>query len=190
MTVTVIDGQLKVTLSDTETVKYNIDRVFFEKDSDQSSKALVLLLKIAAAQVGFNTDAQNFKFELYPVFSGGCEIYFIPERLKSASVRATTRGWSVFEFETCEAALKTCEILYKDPKTRYCISELYKYCGRYRLAVKNISSTLNRQILLDFADSPVLSRFERAKTFEYGKPIALKNAIFIIGSAMCRDISE
>lgn len=187
MTVTEIDGQLKVILSEVETVKYNIDRVFFEKNSKESSKALIALLKLAATKVGFNTDARDFMIEIYPVFSGGCEIYFIPETSKTSSVKAIVNGWSVFEFKSTEAALKTCELLYKDPKTRYCSSSMYKYRNNYRLAVKNISSSLNRQILLNFADCPVTSRLERVKTFEYGKPIALKNAIYIIGSALCHE---
>ena len=185
MTVTEIDGQLKVTLSDAETVKYNIDRVLFEKNTQESSKVLIILLKLAASKVGFNADTRDFAIEIYPVFSGGCEIYFIPEKPKTAKVSASVNGWSVFEFKSTESALKTCELLYKDPKTRYCFSSMYKYCNKYRLAVKNISSSLNRQILLNFADCPVTSRLERVKTFEYGKPIALKNAIFIIGSALC-----
>ncbi len=191
MTVAVIDGQLKVTLSDVETVKYNIDCVFFEKASKQSEKALVGLLKAAAKSVGFNTAAQSFAIEIYPVFSGGCEIYFIPEASKSASVRATARGWSVYEFDTSEAALTTCELLYRDLKTRYCTSQMYKYNGKYQLAVKNASPILNRQIAREFADRGITSRSERNKILEYGKPIAPKNAIFVIGSAMCRDgISE
>ena len=187
MTVTEIDGQLKVILSEVETVKYNIDRVLFEKNSKESSKALIALLKLAASKVGFNTDARDFAIEIYPVFSGGCEIYFIPETSKTSFVKATVNGWSVFEFKSTEAALKTCELLYKDPKTRYCSSSIYKYRNNYRLAVKNINSSLNRQILLNFADCPVTSRLERVKTFEYGKPIALKNAIYIIGSALCHE---
>ncbi len=190
MTATVIDGQLKVTLSDTETVKYNIDRVFFKKDSKESANALVKLLKAASFEAGFNTTAECFAIEIYPIFSGGCEIYFIPETQKTTPVKATTRGWSMFEFQQSEAVLKTCELLYRNVKTRYCQSEMYKYKDKYRLAIKNISSSLNRQILREFADSPITSKTERLKTFEYGKPIALKNAIYIIGSAMCREQSE
>ena len=190
MTVTEIDGQLKVTLSEAETVKYNIDKVLFEKNSKESSKALIALLKLAALKVGFNTEVRDFAIEIYPIFSGGCEIYFIPESPKTSSVKATVSGWSVFEFKTTESALKTCELLYKDKKTRYCSSSLYKYRNNYRLAVKNISSSLNRQILLNFADCPITSRVERVKTFEYGKPIALKNAIYIIGAALCHEQLE
>jgi hypothetical protein len=190
MTVAEIDGQLKVILSDAETVKYNIDCVFFESNSRESSKALITLLKLAASKVGFSTDAKDFAIEIYPIFSGGCEIYFIPEKPKVPKVSATVNGWSVFEFNSTESALKTCELLYKDPKTRYCFSSMYKYCNKYRLVVKNISSSLNRRILLEFADCPISSRLERVKTFEYGKPIALKNAIYIIGSALVHEKSD
>ena len=190
MTVAEIDGQLKVILSEVETVKYNIDRVFFEKNSKESSKALVTLLKLASSKVGFSTDAKDFAIEIYPVFSGGCEIYFIPEKPKVPKVSASVNGWSVFEFKSTEAALKTCELLYKDPKTRYCSSSMYKYRNKYRLAVRNISSSLNRRLLLEFADRSIASRLERVKTFEYGKPIALKNAIYIIGSALVHEKSD
>lgn len=187
MTVTVIDGQLKVTLTDTETVKYNIDLVFFEKDSKESADSLVKLLKRAAKTVGFNTAAEVFEIEIYPVFSGGCEIYFIPKTQKATFVKATAKGYTAFEFQTTEALLSACEFLYRNEATRYLASDIYKYQDKYRLFVKNISSDLKRQITREFADGSIQSRLERSKTLEYGKPIALKNAIYIVGSAMCKE---
>ena len=53
MTVTLLNGQLKITLTESETVKYNIDRVFCNCDSPTSGDALLKLLKLAVLQVDF-----------------------------------------------------------------------------------------------------------------------------------------
>ena len=53
MTVSIIGGQLKIALTETEITKYNIDRVFFDKAGDDSGKALVYLLELASVMVGF-----------------------------------------------------------------------------------------------------------------------------------------
>lgn len=183
MTVTIIDGQMRVTLSETETVKYNIDRVFFDKTCEAAGRALSLLLKTAAARVGFDTDATRFAIELYPVFDGGCEVYYIPEY--PSPKKATVTRWSVFEFDTSDAALLTCELLFRDPKTRFCASALYEHGGKYRLTVKGLSSAIHRTISLDLADRVLTKSADLAGTLEHGKAVCEKNAVAVIGSAMC-----
>lgn len=188
MTVTIIDGQMKVTLSETETVKYNIDCVFFDKTCDAAGKALLYLLKTAASKIGFKTDAERFAIELYPVFSGGCEIYYIPEpAVKKPPAKAAVKRWAIFEFESSDGMLLACEVLFKDLKTRFCTSELYRYRGKYRLAVKGIGAATHRTVGLDLADRVLTKPLERAKTLEYWTLVCPKNAIAIIGSAMCKE---
>lgn len=185
MTVTIIDGQMKVALSETETVKYNIDRVFFDKTCETAGQALAYLLKTAAATVNFRTNATRFTIELYPVFDGGCEIYYIPDPIcKGQAVKAAVKRWSVFEFDSSNSMLSACELLYNDPKTRYCASELYEYRGKYRLAVKGLTPAAHRTVGLNLADRVLTSRVEWAKTLEYAKAVCPKNAIAVVGSAL------
>lgn len=188
MTVTIINGQMKVTLSETETVKYNIDRVFFDKTCEAAGKALSYLLKTAAPKVGFKTDATRFAIELYPVFSGGCEIYYIPDPVDRKPIaKAAVKRWAIFEFNSSDGMLQACEVLFKDPKTRFCVSELYRYRGKYRLAVNGIGTAAHRTVGLDLADRVLTKPLERAKTLEYATVLCPKNAIAVIGSAMCKE---
>lgn len=189
MTVTLLNGQLKITLSESETVKYNIDRVFCDCDSAASSEALLKLLKTAVLQVDFNTSAQKFLIELYPVFDGGCEVWYIPEESdKARSVtRTPVKKHCLFEFDTSEAMLSACESLYTNPGTRYLASSLYSSKRRYRLAVTGLDLKGFRQISLSFADRVVSLSTEQAKTLRLWHCICPKNAVAIIGAAMCKD---
>ncbi len=182
MTVNVVDGQLKVTLTETETVKFNIDRVFFDKLSDGAAKALSYLLKTAAAKANYNSAATRFAIELYPVFSGGCEVWYIPEPTEKSVVRRM----SLFEFDRTDSLLSTCEMLYRDPKTRYLKSAVYSVDKKYRLSVTGLSVTDHKKVSLGFADR-VLKPIDRVRTVEHGQCICPKNAIAIIGAAMCEE---
>ena len=188
MTVSVIDGQLKVILTETETVRFNIDRIFFEKNDTVAEKELSVLLRSAAAKVGYNSAATCFLIELYPVFEGGCEVWFIPkfETKAPAKLKTTGKKSAVFEFESTDSMMSACEELYLDLKTRYCVSTLLKYNDRYRLIVSGVGQAACRRLAFNFADRYWLSLTERAKSLEHGKIICPKNAIAIVGQALCK----
>ena len=181
MTVSVVDGQLKVILTETETVRFNIDRVFFNKADSNAAKGLSYLLKMAAAKVNFVSVATKFLIELYPVISGGCEVWYIPDQ----SDRPRVKRRSFYEFRNADGLLSACEILYSDPKTRYLRSSAYCKKGKYRLAVTGLTPNDHNKLLLTVADH-VLKSVERAKTVEHWQCVCPKNAIAIIGAAMCQ----
>ena len=192
MTVTLLNGQLKITLTESETVKHNIDRVFLDSNSKTSGEALLKLLKLAVLQVGFSTNAQKFLIELYPVFDGGCEVWYIPEEPTEAQsvAKAPVKKHCIFEFDTSEAMLLACETLYMNPKTRYLASSLYSNKRHYRLAVTGLDLKGFRLISLNFADRVVHLTPEQANAFKVWNCICPKNAIAIIGAAMCRDYNN
>ena len=192
MTVSIVDGQLKVTLTETETVKFNIDRVFFEKSSDIAQKALSDLLRLAASKVSFGNSATQFLIELYPVFEGGCEVWFKPQPTVKDEKRskATVKKITVFEFDTSEAMFLGVEALYRNPKTRYCASALLKCSDKYRLVVANITPSALRDMVCNFADRVLVSPIQKVKTFENGQTICPKNAVAIIGAALLHDRIE
>jgi hypothetical protein len=185
MTVNVVDGQLKVTLTDTETVRFNIDRVFFDKTDSLAAKALSHLLKTAAAKANFTSAATRFAIELYPVISGGCEVWYIPQGFDRAAIKRR----SVFEFDRTDGLLAVCEALYHDPKTRYLKSSAYINGGKCRLLVTGLEPKSHKCIALGFADR-CLKSLDQVKTLEHWQCVCPKNAIAVIGAAMCRDISQ
>lgn len=179
MTASVIDGQLKVVLTETETVKFNIDRVFFDQTDDLAAKALSYLLKTAATKANFTSSATRFAIELYPVISGGCEVWYIPDVCDRPKVKRR----SIYEFENADGFLSACEMLYANPKTRYLKSAAYCKKGRYRMDVTGLAPSEHNKLLSNFADR-VLKTMERAKTVEHWQCVCRKNAIAIIGAAL------
>lgn len=192
MTVTLLNGQLKITLTETETIKYNIDQVFFDSNSPKSGEALLKLLKLAVLKVGFKSNAEKFLIELYPAFDGGCEVWYIPEStpILPSVAKTPVKKHCLFEFDTSEAMLSACELLYCNPKTRYLLSGLYSHKRQYRLSVTGLDLKGFRQILLNFADRVVSLSPENTKTLKNWHCICPKNAIAIIGAAMCKNYNE
>lgn len=181
MNVTVNDGILKITLSESETQLFGLDRVFTDKNETTVGKSLALLLKKAASEADFATEALKFAVELYPLFGGGCEIFYTPEAENVK--RAQPKRWSVFEFESSEAMVLACEYIFSEPKARFCASALYKYRRKYRLTVKNLPPLLHRTVSLEYADRVLKNARELGETLGSADVIVPKNAVAVIGSA-------
>ena len=79
MTVIREQGCLRVLLSETETAHYNIDRLLFCRCGFTAEAVLLKLYKKAAEQTGFFTAAQRLSIEIYPIQSGGCEVFRLDE---------------------------------------------------------------------------------------------------------------
>ncbi|MBO5746601.1 MAG: hypothetical protein J6S13_05870 [Clostridia bacterium] len=184
MTATLVNGQLKVTLSETETVKYNIDRVFFDKDGKQAQLALLLLLKMAAVKTAFKPNVSRFLIELYPVFEGGCEVYFIPEPNCDIDSGNNNKN-AVFDFYSSEGLLQVIEFLYRDENCRRLPSTVYEYPKFYRMSVEGLSEKTYLTVLLEFADRLPKHKNEYSGS-EHRRIIAKDNAIFRIGAALAR----
>lgn len=190
MTCICTNGQLRVILSEAETIKYNIDLVFFECGSKKADKALTRILKMAADQIGFRSNAVRFTIEIYPVFEGGCEIFFIPDgeaskRRIPAVIKQKKRGVLQLEFNSCESMLSTIEVLYLNDVCLYVQSSLYEKDGRYRLLLDGV---LRRELGLpyEYSHTKCISAVERAKTVEYWNTICDKKAIERLGCKLCK----
>ena len=184
------NGKLRVILTEAETVKYNIDVLLFENDFKLGDRALTDLLYVAALQSGFKTDSTKFIIEIYPDFSGGCEVFYIPEEKSqkchvTAKAKAVQLYWTGLEFNNCNSMLSAIETLFLSEKSRYIKSCLYHYKGLYRLFLQSRNSILLKKLEHNFADGVISSAIQRAMTIEYGIEICAKNAVAVIGSALC-----
>ena len=189
MTVLCELGQLKVRLSESETVKYNIDLVFSDRSSQAASKALAELLRLAAEKANYKSTSTKFLIELYPVFEGGCEVHFIPEASKEGkkvSPIPIKKEWVVFEFFDSESLLQAVSFLCDRKETPFYESELYGYCNRFRLNIKGINRRMQKKISSNFALRTLYSPVFRAVTVEHGKPILKKEALPTLAKYFCR----
>lgn len=188
------NGQLRVILSETETVRYNIDCVFFECGSERADNALVSLLKTAVNESGFKTRATKFLIEIYPVYDGGCEIYFIPdgerEKLRVKAVAKHSRGsFALFEFSDSESMLSAVEMLYSLGDKKYIDSSLFEQKGRYRLLLSGAKYSELISVC-EFAARHFSRAVDRAVTSEYWRPIVKNTAVETVGAALCRRLTR
>lgn len=185
------NGQLKVILSDSETIKYNIDLVFFDKGSKGADKALAGLFKLAQKETGFKTDANRLLIEIYPIFSGGCEVYYIPDKERPReTIKAVKKAKNikhvVCKFANSNHMLSAAEALYMSKNTRYIECALYEYKGQLRFVISDVVKQFGETAsVLDFCEEITDSGVEYAKTKEYGKLLS-RDVSFDIGRVMSR----
>ena len=185
MTVINENGCLKVLLTATETVEFGVDELFLELETPKAHKILLKVLKQAAARGGFCLKSDKVEIEIRPLFTGNCEILFIPER-KSAALKVTPRlryVCSVAEFSNSEDMLTTIEKLYLNEFAAN-DSRLYTKNGVYRLVLNHPKrNTLLKELNCNVSVSPYLI----AATVEHWTPLCEKNAIETVGKALKRN---
>lgn len=139
---------LRVLLSETETAHYNIDELLFCRCGFTAETVLLELYKKAAEQAGFFTAAQMISIEIYPTQSGGCEIWFSPEKRRRIRVPAVPRKNAdllVAEFLSVSSLFSAIELLYDSDFGSF-DNVLYSCCGKYRLVI-SAGSGAGREML-------------------------------------------
>ncbi len=186
MTAETQNGKLRVLLSEAETVVYSIDGLFFGDKEFETERALLTLFAVASKTAGYKTQAKKMAIEIYPVFQGGCEVWFIPKYRK---LQITTRksGKYVAEFLDSERLFCCIETLFNSGVAYG--SKLYVLNGKYRLelTVKENAAYI-RSVLVGFADKILTEKLQIAVTHEYWKPLSL-NAVNEIGEILKNHIS-
>lgn len=183
MTVTNENGMLRIVLSEAETVHYGIGAVLFDEHSKEAKAALKKLLRLVAVNQKISIDASRFLIEIYPIFDGGCEIFFMPANGKRRPFKAVKKPRRdtllAIELPDGEAVLEICHRLYRIRVTAE--NRLFKWKEGYRLII-----AADRQILNDIVEYSlkiVDSKVEIAKTSEYGVEIC-RNAVERIGKTL------
>lgn len=183
MTVKSDNGVLKIILSETEIVHYGIDNVLFDERSKEAKTALKKLLKIAILKSETPLFTTQFSIEIYPVFDGGCEVFFIPKpsgikKRKVAQKRGCQRMVAIL-MPSGEAVLQICSELFKQGIKLE--NRLYKLDDGFCLCIA--ADGFKALVLAEFQKTIVDSPIEVAKVLEYGVEIC-ENAIERIGQTL------
>ncbi len=189
MTVTCENGKLKVLLTEAEAVSYRIDELLLSHKSQNVSTALLTLFKTASKKADFSADSNRLTIEIYPIFTGGCEILFIPDKSHPKTrvpiaVKQPKQVFFVAEFLTSEQLLNTVKALYFDPCSEHIKSSLYQKNGVFRLLLYiNNSAKASAKIIADQCDRILTSRISFAITKEYWHEICRDTAVKQLGEA-------
>jgi hypothetical protein len=181
MTAETQNGKLRVLLSEAETIVYNIDGLFFGDKEFETERALQTLFAVASKTAGYKTYAKKMAIEIYPVFSGGCEVWFIPKYAK-LQLNIRKSGKYAAEFLDSERLFCFIETLF-DGKFS-CDSKLYGLNGRYRLELTvEENPAYIKSALAGFADKILTDKLQIAVTHEYWKLLS-PNAVNEIGKIL------
>lgn len=183
MTVKSDNGILKIILSETEIVHYGIDNVLFNERSKEAKSALKKLLKIAVLKSETPLFTTQFSIEIYPVFDGGCEVFFIPKpsggKKRKALKKRVCKKAVFIPLKSGEEVLQVCGELFKAGFTAE--NRLYKWNNDFCLCI--IADDFRASMLAELQKTIIDAPIEVAKVLEYGVEIC-QNAIERIGLAL------
>ncbi len=174
-------GTIRVVLNEAETAFYGIDHVLFDESSVESKQKLKNLLSKALISARIPNDASRFLIEIYPIFSGGCEVFFIPTS-KTRQFKAKRKPSDISvaaQLFDSDAVLGLCHRLFKLGTSQN--STLYKYCGEFFLTVDTERDEIPS--FREFCKSVINSVVLNAKIKEHGTEIC-RNAVERIGSTL------
>ncbi len=189
MTVTFENGTLKVLLSKDETVTYRIDRLFRGEPYDSAETALALLYKTALQKVSSSLYYDRLIIEVFPSFSGGCEVTFSPDKPKvPVAVKEKSHTFLSAQFSDSEVMIETIIGLYRSKfyKTR---SDLYEKDGIYRLLL--FPEFGSKQLLRLFSQigcNLTTAQIDFAITKEHWRLLCKNTAIKTIGSTFFKGL--
>lgn len=184
MTVTVENGALKVLLSEAETVSYRIDCLLFGGDVKASKSALANLYKAAIQKAPLRFDTNRLMIEIYPVFAGGCEVVFTPDKSRtSVTVKQRRPIRMITECNTVDGMIETVGCIYKSGFMPF-ESRLYHKNGIYRLITlinqdcKPLLSLIKR-----LGDRCLCGGTQAAATYEHWHLVCENDAVLRLGKA-------
>ena len=187
--ITTIDNKtLKVLLSETESVVFGLDKIFINKDSEESENALRLIFKKASQNCGFVTAENQLSVEIFPVFPGGCEIIFTPET-KKTPVCIAPKGKGLrsicAEFYSFEGLLNFIRTILVFEKGNLFKSRLFTNKSSYRLITQIYKGSTEYYLLTDFADRIIPSRYAAIYTIEHWRELC-SNVVEVLNNSFLK----
>jgi adapter protein MecA 1/2 len=188
------DTKIKITLTQKELDKYNIDSEDFSIGNEEQRIAFRKVLNDACMQSGFDSSSSRLMVQMYPAKRGGCEIFVT--RLDSSSSdlhncifsnvcndsREASKKGICFSFQSFERLNAVCRHLrnigYNGDSDVYAADNgvYYLILNEGRLPENSFThlSFINEYAKRSMNDIP-------GYIFEHGRLICEKNAISLIG---------
>ena len=188
MRATIDNKTLKVLLSEAESVVFGLDKIFIDKDSKESEKALRMIFKKASQNCGFVTAENQLSVEIFPVFPGGCEIVFTPAT-KKTPVCVAPKGKGLrpicAEFYSFEGLLDFIRAVLVFEKGNLFKCRLFTNGSSYRLITQNYKISTEYYLFTDFADRIISSRYAAIYTAEHWRELC-SNAIEVLNNSFLK----
>ena len=140
------ESKIKIVLNGEEAEKYMLDTTSPDIGGPGARRAFWKILDMAKREVGFDPAGDKVLIQLYPIKSGGCEMFvtklgILPEssaRLVSKSNRIAmlSKRKSLYTFECLEDLLRTAKAVKAVSKGVFPSSDVYVADDRYYLSIE------------------------------------------------------
>lgn len=140
------DSKIKIVLNKEEAEKYNLNRSAPEINGPSARRAFWRILEQAKLQVGFDPAGDKVLIQIYPLKSGGCELFVTKlgilsdssARLvsKSDKVAMLSKKRSVYSFESLEDLIRAARAISSISGDAPPDSDVYIGQDRYYLSIE------------------------------------------------------
>lgn len=180
MDITLIhENKLKVVLAAEDMRELSLEFDSMDYADPVTRKALISILDRSRGQVRFNPRGAKLFIEAYPCEGGGCVLYFtcLHTGAGEAGVEPV-----VFEFDSAEELVRGACLAYERYRQRIYRSSLYRWEGRYRLAIcpLDYSDRLSVYFLGEYGRKVGEGSLAAAFTEEHGGELIRDNALEIL----------
>ena len=140
------ESKIKIVLNDEEARKYKLDTTSSDVGGPGARRAFWQILDIARAEVGFDPAGDKVLIQMYPVNTGGCEIFvtklgILPDssaRLVSKSNRIAmlSKKKSLYAFDSVEDLISASVAIRSRSDGIYPKSDVYEAGDKYYLLIE------------------------------------------------------
>lgn len=140
------ESKIKIVLNREEAERYKLDAAVPDISGPGARRSFWRILDMAKAEVGFDPAGDKILIQLYPLKSGGCEIFVTKlgilseasARLVSRSDRIAmlSRKLSLYSFDSLDDIISAARAVKKQSQDMKLISDVYTEKDKYFLAIE------------------------------------------------------
>lgn len=139
------ESKIKIVLNEVETAKYRLDGTATDVGGPGARRSFWKILDMARAEVGFDPAGDKILIQLYPLKSGGCELFVTKLGIlsdssarmvsKSDRIAMLSKKSSIYSFESLEDVISAARAVKSQSGEVSPNSDVYTDGERYYLSI-------------------------------------------------------
>ena len=182
------DSRVLITLCDEEMKSYSVSFESLSLSDNNTRTVLKKLMYYASDRTGINFEKKHILIEALK-YDHGCLLLFTLSKKSSEKKTYKIKYYNdsyIFTFEDTETLLSCIQALYLMNDSRFA-SSLYSGKNRYYLVINSPAALKPKYIctISEFCTHQFRGSIRTAVLREHTKPVSEKNAVEVIGKAIC-----
>lgn len=139
------ESKIKIVLNETEAIKYSLDGTATDVGGPGARRSFWKILDLAKAEVGFDPAGDKILIQLYPLKTGGCELFVTKLGIlsdssarmvsKSDRIALLSKKNSIYSFDTLDNIISAAKAVKSQSGEISPSSDIYTDGERYYLSI-------------------------------------------------------